>query len=51
MKDAARCAVTTTLSACAGGATTLAIHVALKNPPDVTPALNGREAQRRLSPG
>jgi len=41
MQDAARAAVTTTLSACAGGATTLAIHVALKNPPDVSPALNG----------
>jgi len=41
MQDAARAAVTTTLAACAGGATTLAIHVALKNPPDVSPALNG----------
>ena len=41
MRDAARVAVTTTMSACAGGATTLAIHVALKNPPDVSPALNG----------
>ena len=25
----------------AGGATTLSIHVLLKNPPDVSPALNG----------
>jgi len=41
MQDAARAAVMTTLAACAGGATTLAIHVALKNPPDVSPALNG----------
>eukprot|EP00227_Mantoniella_beaufortii_P007662 CAMPEP_0197592266 /NCGR_PEP_ID=MMETSP1326-20131121/14999_1 /TAXON_ID=1155430 /ORGANISM="Genus nov. species nov., Strain RCC2288" /LENGTH=459 /DNA_ID=CAMNT_0043157949 /DNA_START=67 /DNA_END=1446 /DNA_ORIENTATION=- len=41
MGDAARAAVMTTLSACAGGCTTLAIHVALKNPPDVSPALNG----------
>jgi len=38
---AARAAVTTTMAACAGGATTLAIHVAMKNPPDVSPALNG----------
>uniref|UniRef100_A0A7S0X4C6 Ammonium transporter n=1 Tax=Mantoniella antarctica TaxID=81844 RepID=A0A7S0X4C6_9CHLO len=41
MQDAARCAVTTTLAACAGGCTTLGIHVLLKNPPDVTPVLNG----------
>ena len=41
MKDASRCAVTTTLAACAGGCTTLAIHVGLKNPPDVAPVLNG----------
>jgi ammonia channel protein AmtB len=33
--------VMTTLSACTGGATVLSIHVALKNPPDVSPALNG----------
>jgi len=41
MEDAARVAVTTTLSAAAGGAATLGIHVALGNPPDVSPALNG----------
>jgi len=41
MEDAARVAVTTTLSAAAGGAATLAMHVALGNPPDVSPALNG----------
>jgi len=41
MGDAARVAVTTTLAAATGGCTTLAIHVALKNPPDVFPALNG----------
>jgi len=42
MQDAARAAVMTTLAACAGGATTLAIHVFLfRNPPDVSPALNG----------
>ena len=41
MGDAARVAVTTTLAAATGGCTTLAVHVALKNPPDVFPALNG----------
>jgi len=41
MQDAARVAVTTTLAACAGGITTLCLHVMMKNPPDVGPALNG----------
>ena len=41
MGDAARVAVTTTLAAATGGCTTLAIHVALNNPPDIFPALNG----------
>lgn len=41
MDDAARIAVTTTLSAATGGCATLGLHVALGNPPDVAPALNG----------
>ena len=41
MGHAARVAVTATLAAATGGCTTLAVHVALKNPPDVFPALNG----------
>jgi len=41
MPIAERVAVTTTLAACSGGAFTLLIHVALGNPPDVAPALNG----------
>jgi len=41
MVVAARCAVTTTLAACAGGSGVLIIHVAMGNPPDVGPALNG----------
>lgn len=41
MDTAQRVAVTTTLSAAAGGAFTLSLHVLLGNPPDVAPALNG----------
>jgi len=41
MADAQRVAVTTTLSAAAGGCTTLLIHVLMGNPSDVGPALNG----------
>merc|ERR1712070_455767 len=41
MEIASKVAVTTTLSACAGGCTVLGIHVAMRNPPDVGPVLNG----------
>jgi Amt family ammonium transporter len=41
MYTASRVAVTTTLSAAAGGSTTLILHVLHKNAPDVSPALNG----------